>query len=96
MSPTTHESKAKLLDATLKVARTKGCCATRIEDVCAEAGVTKGSFFYHFRSKQDLALAALAHWDAHLGLTFAAAPYHDGVEQLPPRFVSCRSHTSSG
>src|SRR5687767_8141793 len=40
-----HQSKTKLLDATLSVVRRKGYAATRVEDVCAEAGVTKGSFF---------------------------------------------------
>ena len=43
-----HESKTKLLDATLKVVRQKGYAATRVEDVCAEAGLSKGSFFHHF------------------------------------------------
>ena len=82
MKPPTHESKTKLLDATLKVVRTKGYCATRVEDVCAEARLTKGSFFYHFKSKQDLALAAVAHWDAHSVRTFAAAPYHGAADPL--------------
>ena len=71
-----HESKAKLLNATLTVVRTKGFAATRVEDVCAEAGLTKGSFFHHFKSKEDLALAAVAHWDAHTVGFFAGAPYH--------------------
>src|SRR5215475_8080092 len=60
-----HDSKTRLLDATLKVVRAKGYSATRIEDVCAEAGLTKGSFFHHFKSKEDLMLAAVAHWDAN-------------------------------
>jgi TetR/AcrR family transcriptional regulator, transcriptional repressor for nem operon len=77
-----HESKMKLLDATLKVVRTKGYSATRIEDVCAEAGLTKGSFFHHFKSKEDLALAAVAHWDARTVETFAAAPYHGAADAL--------------
>jgi TetR/AcrR family transcriptional regulator, transcriptional repressor for nem operon len=77
-----HESKTKLLDATLKVVRTKGYSGTRIEDVCAEAGLTKGSFFHHFKSKEDLALAAVAHWDANASQTFAAAPYHDAADPL--------------
>jgi TetR/AcrR family transcriptional regulator, transcriptional repressor for nem operon len=77
-----HESKTKLLDATLKVVRTKGYSATRIEDICAEARLTKGSFFHHFKSKEDLALAAVAHWDAHASQTFAAAPYHGAPDPL--------------
>jgi TetR/AcrR family transcriptional regulator, transcriptional repressor for nem operon len=77
-----HESKTKLLEAMLKVVRTKGYSASRIEDVCAQAGLTKGSFFHHFKSKEDLALAAVAHWDAHSVQTFAAAPYHDAADPL--------------
>ncbi|HEX4267877.1 MAG TPA: TetR/AcrR family transcriptional regulator [Steroidobacteraceae bacterium] len=72
----------RLLDATLKVVRTKGYSATRIEDVCAEAGLTKGSFFHHFKSKEDLALAAAAHWDALSLEVFADAPYHGAADPL--------------
>src|SRR4051812_25499922 len=53
MTDLPHKSQTKLLDATLKVVRTKGYNATRVEDVCAAAGVTKGSFFHHFESKDD-------------------------------------------
>jgi TetR/AcrR family transcriptional repressor of nem operon len=77
-----HDSKAKLLDATLKVVRAKGYTATRVDDVCAEAGVTKGSFFHHFKSKEDLALAAAAHWDVHATGFFAGAPYHYPADPL--------------
>jgi TetR/AcrR family transcriptional repressor of nem operon len=77
-----HESKTKLLDATLKVVRAKGYSATRIEDVCAEAGLTKGSFFHHFKSKEDLALSAVAHWEARTSAAFATAPYHEAADPL--------------
>ncbi|MGA8530099.1 MAG: helix-turn-helix domain-containing protein [Acidobacteriaceae bacterium] len=71
-----HESKIKLLDAALRVIREKGYQATRVEDVCEVAGLTKGSFFHHFKSKEELALAAAEHWNAMTGALFAAAPYH--------------------
>jgi TetR/AcrR family transcriptional regulator, transcriptional repressor for nem operon len=77
-----HQSKAKLLNATIKVVRTKGYNATHIEDVCAEAGVTKGSFFHHFKSKDDLALAAMEYWKAFSGELFANAPYHLAKDPL--------------
>ncbi|HEY1892079.1 MAG TPA: TetR/AcrR family transcriptional regulator [Steroidobacteraceae bacterium] len=82
MTPPPHESKKRLLEATLKVVRTKGYSATRIEDVCAEAGLTKGSFFHHFKSKEDLALAAAEYWRALSIETFAAAPYHKAGDAL--------------
>ncbi|HEV2443046.1 MAG TPA: TetR/AcrR family transcriptional regulator [Steroidobacteraceae bacterium] len=82
MAQAPHESKLRLLEATLKVVRTKGYSATRIEDVCAEAGLTKGSFFHHFKSKEDLTLAAAALWDARTVETFAAARYHRAADPL--------------
>ncbi len=82
MAAALHPSKAKLLDAALKVIRTKGYTATRIEDVCDAAGVTKGSFFHHFRSKEELAVAATDYWSAITGELFARAPYHRHADPL--------------
>jgi TetR/AcrR family transcriptional repressor of nem operon len=79
---TPHESKTRLLDAALHVIRTKGYSATTVDDICHEAGVTKGSFFHHFKSKDELALAAIAHWSALTDGVFAAAPYHNAPDPL--------------
>jgi TetR/AcrR family transcriptional repressor of nem operon len=54
---TQHDSKTKLLDAALQVIRAKGYAATTVDDICHQAGVTKGSFFHHFKSKDELALS---------------------------------------
>jgi TetR/AcrR family transcriptional regulator, transcriptional repressor for nem operon len=80
-----HESKTKLLQAALQVIRAKGYTATRIEDVCEAAGLTKGSFFHHFDSKEELALAAADYWTEGTGAHFASASYHklaDPLERL--------------
>jgi TetR/AcrR family transcriptional regulator, transcriptional repressor for nem operon len=80
-----HESKTKLLQAALHVIRAKGYSATRIEDVCEAAGLTKGSFFHHFDSKEALALAAADYWIEGTGSLFASAPFHapeDPVDRL--------------
>lgn len=75
-------SRKALLDATIRVVRVKGLTATRIDGVCVEAGVTKGSFFHHFESKEELALAAAAHWHATTLETFAAGAYHAPSDPL--------------
>jgi TetR/AcrR family transcriptional repressor of nem operon len=77
-----HGSKTKLLDAALQVIRAKGYAATTVEDICNQARVTKGSFFHHFKSKDDLALSATAHWEAITEALFAAAPYHKPPDPL--------------
>jgi len=69
-------ARTRLLDAAKQVIRSKGYAATTVEDVCAAAGVTKGSFFHHFKSKEEMALAAVAHWNAVTGALFEQAPYH--------------------
>jgi TetR/AcrR family transcriptional regulator, transcriptional repressor for nem operon len=79
---TTHESKSKLLLAALHVIRAKGYSAMRIEDVCAEAGLTKGSFFHHFEGKEALAVAAAEYWSARNVGFFGNAPYHQHARAL--------------
>ena len=70
-----HQSRLKLLEAATDVVRTKGYAATTVDDLCAAAGVTKGSFFHHFKSKEEMVLQAVAHWGAWTDGIFAAAPY---------------------
>jgi TetR/AcrR family transcriptional regulator, transcriptional repressor for nem operon len=82
MMDSRHESKTKFLDAAMHVIRVKGYSATRIEDVCEEAGLTKGSFFHHFKSKEELALAAADRWNEVTGGVFASAPYRDLPDPL--------------
>ena len=82
---TRHESKTKLLNAALQVIRAKGYSATRIEDICEAADLTKGSFFHHFNSKEELALAAADYWTEGTRALFVSAPYHaisDPVDRL--------------
>ena len=80
-----HESRTRILDAALDVFRAKGYAATRVEDICAAAGLTKGSFFHHFKTKEDLAVAAADRWSVVTGEIFRAADYHkpaDPVDRL--------------
>jgi TetR/AcrR family transcriptional regulator, transcriptional repressor for nem operon len=68
-------SNDKLLDAAVHVIRSKGYSAARVEDICAEAGLTKGAFFHHFASKEACAVAAAARFAANADAMFDAAPY---------------------
>ncbi|TPE51021.1 TetR/AcrR family transcriptional regulator [Amaricoccus solimangrovi] len=66
------DARLKLLDAALTVIRRQGYAATSVDELCRAAGVTKGAFFHHFRSKEALAVAAAAHFGALAEGLFAA------------------------
>jgi TetR/AcrR family transcriptional repressor of nem operon len=77
-----HESKTRFLDAALHVFRSRGYSATRIEDICEAARLTKGSFFHHFDSKEELALEAAKYWTEGSEALFASAPYREHADPL--------------
>lgn len=70
------DAREKLLMAGFAVIREKGYAAMRVEDICEQAGLTKGGFFHHFKGKEDYAVAAARHWSKVTGAFFAAASYH--------------------
>jgi TetR/AcrR family transcriptional repressor of nem operon len=75
MPPPSENARVRLVDATIDLVRSNGYAATRVDDVCAAAGVTKGSFFHHFASKEELAVASAAAWNQRAAKVFADAPY---------------------
>lgn len=56
------EARRKLIEATTSLILKKGFNATTLDEICAEAGVAKGSFFYHFENKDDVGQAVAKAW----------------------------------
>jgi TetR/AcrR family transcriptional repressor of nem operon len=77
-----QDSRTKLLQAALYVIRAKGYTAARVEDVCEVAGLTKGSFFHHFATKEDLAIAAAQYFADFAESVFCVAPYRSFTDPL--------------
>ena len=76
MSPRAINARTRLLESARDVIRAKGFSATSVDDLCKTAGVTKGAFFHHFKSKEELGVAAADFWSETTGALFAGAPYH--------------------
>jgi TetR/AcrR family transcriptional regulator, transcriptional repressor for nem operon len=77
--------RLRLLEAAMTLVRQKGYAATTVDDLCAAAGVTKGAFFHHFATKDDLGVAMVDHWTETTAAMFAAADYNhlpDPVDRL--------------
>ena len=59
------DAKQRLMDAVLELIWTGSYGSTTIDQICEKAGVKKGSFYYFFDSKSDLAVEALqAAWQS--------------------------------
>jgi AcrR family transcriptional regulator len=54
-----EQTRERLMDIAQEAVLQKGFAATSIDEIIAEAGITKSGFFYHFRDKNDLAKALL-------------------------------------
>ncbi|MEM7580932.1 MAG: TetR/AcrR family transcriptional regulator [Mastigocoleus sp.] len=58
-----RETKQKLLETSLDLIWENNYDCVGIVQICTQAGVTKGAFYHYFKSKADLAAAALeARW----------------------------------
>lgn len=93
-----HQSKIKLLDAALRVIRITGYVGTTVDDICHQAGVTKGSFFHHFKSKDELAVEAIEYWEGKTEEFFAHASYHEANDPLQRLlgYLDLRASISTG
>lgn len=80
--PANPQTRTRLLDAALGEIRAKGYAATTVDDVCRAARLSKGSFFHHFATKEELAVAAAQHWSEVTGALFAGADYHAPADPL--------------
>jgi TetR/AcrR family transcriptional repressor of nem operon len=52
-------AREKLLDAARDQILSRGFPATRVDEICRRAGVSKGSFYHCFRTKDEIGLAVL-------------------------------------
>jgi TetR/AcrR family transcriptional repressor of nem operon len=68
-------ARIRLMNAAMGLFRERGYADTAVDDLCRAAGVSKGTFFHYFASKEALASAAVQHWNEETGALFAGAPY---------------------
>jgi len=55
----TSDAREKLIQTTMQLIWQRGYSAVGVSELCREAGVKPGSFYYFFPSKRDLVVAAL-------------------------------------
>lgn len=76
-------SKAKLLDAAVRVAGRDGIAGMTLDAVAAEAGLTKAGLLYHFASKDAMLRAVQRHLLDHMEEKMLAALGADQEDATP-------------
>lgn len=79
-----EQSKSRLIECAAQLFLQKGYNATGINDILAMAELPKGSFYFHFSSKKDLAINVSAYFEKKLGYWI----YNLSKEKLWSDFVN--------
>ena len=78
-------ARRKLVASATRLMLARGYAGTSVDEVCAAASVTKGSFFHYFRTKEDLGSAVL---DLYLARVLDAMEALRSAEPDPLRRVT--------
>jgi len=76
------DTREKLIRTAERLMLRDGYSATRVDDVIRDAGLSKGSFYHFFDSKESLGLAALEHYYADRVGRLAAGAYAAETDPL--------------
>ena len=74
LTPAQRERRLAVIEAAMELAATGGYEAVVIKDVAARAGVSLGTLYRYFSSKDHLLAEALQVWGERLGRRLAASP----------------------
>ncbi len=68
-------TKTRLLDAAEQLMLQRGFAATTVDEICEQAGLTKGSFFHYYGTKNDIVVECMRRFFDRQQGHFRAAPY---------------------
>lgn len=54
MTEYSNSAKQKIINTTIRLVKEKGYANVKIDDICADSSLTKGAFYYYFKSKEDV------------------------------------------
>ena len=60
-----ENSKNQILDSALKVFVKKGYSKTTMDDIVESSGLSKGALYHYYKSKKDLFLSLIDHWEIY-------------------------------
>ncbi|MFL5702965.1 MAG: TetR/AcrR family transcriptional regulator [Ktedonobacteraceae bacterium] len=72
-----HDNRQVILEAAVRIFARSGVSAATLDDIAAEAGVTRGALLWHFHTKDDLLMAIIK----NCGPQSMIRPIIDQIEQ---------------
>lgn len=85
-------SREKILQSAVQLFLGEGYEATSVNDICKHAGVSKGSFYHYFETKQVLFLSLMENWSGRVMQSVLGEPItedsnaKDVLIQMPYQF----------
>lgn len=87
-------SKERILATAKELFLARGYAATTVDAICEKAGLTKGSFYYFFESKEELGLAVLD-WSLQRGAQILGNGPHRAIADPVERAISFLDHIAN-
>lgn len=77
-----EQTRERILDSAARLFSLRGFDAVGIDELMADAGLTRGAFYHHFRSKSELYGQAIAH-----AARSGAAHFEAGLDRLVEAYL---------
>jgi AcrR family transcriptional regulator len=83
------ETRHRIFETAVTLFDRQGYDSVTIDDICREVGMSKGAFYTHFKSKDQVLLEEFVKIDEHyLELLTEIEPLRDGIERLERFWIS--------
>jgi len=90
------QTRARLIDAALKLFSTSGYEHATVDDISQEAGYSKGAYYFHFSTKDDILLELLRMWTESRGAALLAGGAEDEAPDLRAVLEGLFSYEADG
>ncbi len=82
-------TRRKVYESAMAVFRRDGIAAARVEDIVRLAGVSRGTFYFHFATKEHVILELFAEQEAGILAALAALPEDAPLREVLERLSLC-------
>ena len=87
-------TRARLIDSAMKLFSTRGYDHATIDDISQDAGYSKGAYYFHFSTKEDILIELLRRWSEDRSTALAGAGGDDGASDIRAMLEALFSYDS--